>query len=102
MDDLSLFHNTAHKHYDHLSTEKLNIEFILSNLTEEFLTTLLHAYSNSNQFNMNRNIRGAWNANCAEQLSGIQEDIFIFLCNMFFCEKNRKRRKERMRLNNCI
>ena len=52
-------------------------------------------YLDSSQFNRNLNIRNLWNQTKDEEdpsLTGIQEDILIFILNMYCCQKNKQKR----------
>ena len=90
-------HAIAFKYYNHLKRGREDVDFILWNL-EDYVKT----YIDSSQFNVNLNIRNLWNQTKDEEdpsLTGIQEDILIFILNMYCCQKNKQKRA--MKIKRC-
>jgi len=88
-------HAIAFKHYDHILMSKEDASFILWNINENNLQDYVKIFLNSSQFDINANIRTLWNQTKDEEdpeLTGTQEDMLIFLLNMYCCEVNKKKR----------
>jgi len=93
-------HAIAFKYYDHIKRGRDDIEFILWKINENNMEDYVKIYLDSSQFNRNLNIRSFWNQTKDEEdpsLTGTQEDILIFILNMYCCEQNKKKRR-RLRL----
>ena len=89
------FHEIAFKHYDHIPNSKEDAAFILWKINENNLPDYVKTFLNSSQFEIDANIRSLWNQTKDEddpELTGTQEDILIFLLNMYCCEVNKKKR----------
>ena len=92
----------AFKHYNHLEKSIDDVNFILWKINENNLEDYVKIYLDSSQFDVNLNIRNLWNQTKDEEdpsLTGDQEDILIFILNMYCCQKNKKRRA--MKIKRC-
>jgi hypothetical protein len=88
-------HAIAFKHYDHIARSREDASFILWKINENNLADYVKTFLNSSQFDIDANIRSLWNQTKDEEdpeLTGIQEDMLIFLLNMYCCEVNKKKR----------
>ena len=88
-------HEIAFKHYNHLEKSIDDVNFILWKINENNLEDYVKIYLDSSQFDVNLNIRNLWNQTKDEEdpsLTGDQEDILVFILNMYCCEKNKKKR----------
>ena len=86
-------HEIAFKHYDHLEKSRDDVNFILWKINENNLEDYVKIYLDSSQFNVNLNIRNLWNQTKDEEdpsLTGDQEDILIFILNMYCVKKTKK------------
>ena len=95
-------HAIAFKYYNHLKMGREDVDFILWKINENNLEDYVKTYIDSSQFNVNLNIWNLWNQTKDEEdpsLTGIQEDILIFILNMYCCQKNKKRRA--MKIKRC-
>ena len=95
-------HAIAFKYYDHLKRGREDVEFILWKINENNLEDYVKIYLDSSQFNVNLNIRNLWNQTKDEEdpsLTGTQEDVLIFILNMYCCQKNKQKRA--MKLKRC-
>ena len=95
-------HAIAFKYYNHLKRGREDVDFILWKINENNLEDYVKIYLDSSQFNVNLNIRNLWNQTKDEEdpsLTGDQEDILIFILNMYCCQKNKKRRA--MKIKRC-
>lgn len=97
-------HRIAFKHYDHLPRARNDAEFILWKINEDNLEDYVKIFLNSSQFEINKNIRNLWNKKCEEgeeanskPLTGMQEDMLIYLLNMYCCEVNKKKRWDKLK-----
>jgi|TARA_B110000263_G_C15168276_1_gene445662 hypothetical protein len=93
-------HAIAFKYYDHLKRGRNDIEFILWKINENNLEDYVKIYLNSSQFNRNLNIRNFWNQTKDEEdpsLTGTQEDVLIFILNMYCCQKNKQKRAMKLK-----
>ena len=96
---------TAFVHYGHLISERENLQFILRKITEDNLQNFVEIYLNSSQFSVEQNIRELWNQIKGEDqngdeypsLNGHQENVLIYLLNMYCCEINKKKRARKIR-----
>ena len=89
-------HETAFKHYNHIVKSRECVNFILWKINENNLEDYVRTYLDSSQFNRNVNIRKLWNQTKDDEdpsLTGPQEDILIFILNMYCCEQNKKKRR---------
>ena len=92
-------HAIAFKHYDHIENAKDDVNFILKEINKQNLENFVKIYLESSQFNINHNIRCFWNQIKDPEypsLAGVQEDMLIYLLNMYCCKINKKRRAERL------
>jgi hypothetical protein len=95
----------AFVHYGHLPSERENLQFILRKITEDNLPDFVETYFNSSQFNIEQKIRELWNQIKGEDkdgeeypsLNGHQENVLIYLLNMYCCEINKKKRAKQTR-----
>ena len=88
-------HEIAFKYYDHIEKSREDVKFILWKINENNLEDYVKIYLDSSQFNVNLNIRKLWNQTKDEEdasLTGIQEDILIFILNMYCCQQNKIKR----------
>jgi len=88
-------HALSFKYYNHIPKTKDDSEFILKIINEDNLENFVETYLASSQFNIDQNIRKLWNEiKDAEypSLKGFQEDMLIYLLNMYCCQINRKKR----------
>ena len=95
-------HEIAFKHYNHLEKSIDDVNFILWKINENNLEDYVKIYLDSSQFNVNLNIRNLWNQTKDEEdpsLTGDQEDILIFILNMYCCQKNKQKRA--MKIKRC-
>ena len=87
-------HSLANKHYNAYPDITVdNVNFILCRIDERQLGLIFETYSNGTQFTRDSLLREQWNElypDPDEQLSGLQEDILLFLLNMYACEKAKK------------
>ena len=93
-------HEIAFKHYDHLEKSRDDVNFILWKINENNLEDYVKTYLDSSQFNVNFNIRNLWNQTKDEEdpsLTGDQEDILIFILNMYCCQKNKQQRARKIK-----
>ena len=93
----------AFKYYNHIKRTRKDVDFILCNINENYLEKYVKTYLNSSQFNVNLNIRGLWNQTKKPDepsLTGIQEDILIFILNMYCCEQNKEKRALKLKRHN--
>ena len=93
-------HEIAFKHYDHLEKSRDDVNFILWKINENNLEDYVKTYIDSSQFNVNLNIRNLWNQTKDEEdpsLTGDQEDILIFILNMYCCQKNKQQRARKIK-----
>ena len=95
-------HAIAFKYYNHLKRGREDVDFILWKINENNLEDYVKTYLDSSQFNVNLNIRNLWNQTKDEEdpsLTGVQEDILIFILNMYCCQKNKQKRA--MKIKRC-
>ena len=93
-------HEIAFNHYDHLEKSRDDVNFILWKINENNLEDYVKTYLDSSQFNVNLNIRNLWNQTKDEEdpsLTGDQEDILIFILNMYCCQKNKQQRARKIK-----
>ena len=87
---------------EHIERSIDDVNFILWKINENNLEDYVKTYLDSSQFNVNLNIRNLWNQTKDEEdpsLTGIQEDILIFILNMYCCQKNKQKRA--MKIKRC-
>ena len=106
---MSLFNETplnkiAYDNYNHYPpATRDSVNFILFHLDERKVGILKNIYSYETQFTCHQKLREKWNEwykDPEEQLTGTQENILIYLLDMYGCmiakklrkKKNRKRR----------
>ena len=93
-------HAIAFKYYDHLKRGREDVDFILWKINENNLEDYVKIYLDSSQFNRNLNIRNLWNQTKDEEdpsLTGTQEDVLIFILNMYCCQKNKQKRAMKLK-----
>ncbi len=93
-------HAIAYKRYNHIENSRNDVDFVLCNINENNLEDFVKTYLDSSQFNVNANIRKLWNNLKNEDqasLSGIQEDMLIYLLNMYCCLLNKQKRAQKIR-----
>ena len=91
------FHAVAYKHYNHLpttktETTKTDVNYLLSNINETNLNHFVKIYLDSSQFNVNEKIRNTWNYFINKNISCTQEEILIYILNMYCCKLARTNR----------
>ena len=61
MDFETDFHAVAYKHYNHLSSCKIDLEYLLSNINKTNLNRFVKIYLDSSQIDVHEKIRNTWN-----------------------------------------
>jgi len=98
-------HKIAFKYYNHLEQNRDTVNFILWKINENNLQDYVQTYLDSSQFNVNLNIRNLWNQTKDTEdppLTGSQEDILIYILNMYCCKLNKKKRAKKLKRKNIV
>ena len=100
MEFQTALHKTAFEYYNNLPTCECDINTIFTQINENNLESLIKTYNDSTQFTVNRKLREFWNNEMDDEtppLTGVQEDILIFILNMYFCNKSKEKRYKRLK-----
>ena len=93
MDFKTGLHVIAYKHYNHITKCKIDVEYLLSNINKTNLKHFVKIYLDSSQFDVYQKIKNTWNYLINKNLSSTQEEMLIYILNMYCCKLNRMKRR---------